>query len=204
MTRNYLIAYFFLTLNLLCSESYSSQFAEYFSTGDSLKYIQPEEIKLKNGKSFMILQSPESEYLFDVYVFGIGFPDTKDTILFDEIEHIDTIIIADIDNDGFEELYIFTRGFAPGAYDHVFGIASDGDRSYKAISFLPLKQEDIKEGGMFEGYNGKDVYTIKNNTLERTFPVHKQGDSYENPSGYKTILYTTEKIGTDYFYKIKD
>jgi len=166
--------------------------------------IPPVEYKLKNGKSFIVLQSPESVYLYDVYIIGVGFPDSKDTILFDEIEQIDTVIIADINNDGFEEMYIFTRGFSPGAYDHVFGITSDNDKSYKEVEFRLLKQDDIKEGGVFEGYNGKDVYSIKNNTLERTFPVHQQGDSYQNPTSYKTIYYTIEKVGSKYFYKIKE
>ncbi|MCE1163887.1 MAG: hypothetical protein LWX07_00635 [Bacteroidetes bacterium] len=179
----------------------------YFCVNDSDKTggITTVEIATKTGKSFLVRCVPESEYLFDVYITGKGFPESRDTILFDEIEHIDTIFTADLDNDGFEEMYLFTRGFKPGEYAHIFGIASDGDMTFKEINFPAIKPGEINTGGPFEGYNGRDVFIIKNNVLERTFPVHRPGDTYENPGlGYKTLYYTIEKSAEGFFYKRKD
>ena len=176
-----------------------------FITDTTYPEIKPQTFTLKTGKSFTVLQAQESDYLYDVWIIGNGFSGKADTILLDELEHIDTIIIADINNDSFEELYFFTHGFLPGAYGHVFGITSDRDISYKEINFPDLKPEEINKGGIFEGYNGKDVYIIRNNTLERVFPVYKPGDTYENPTGgKKTIYYTIEKTSNGYFYKIKE
>lgn len=177
---------------------------EYFSANDSDRTSGTTtiEIATKTGKSFLIRLVPESEYLYDVYITGKNFTDSRDTILFDEIERVDTIVTADLDNDGFEELYLFTRGFKPREYAHIFGIASDKDRTYKEINFPAIKPGEINTGGPFEGYNGRDVYIIKNNVLERTFPVHKEGDTYENATGgYRTVFYTIEKNADGYFYK---
>ena len=163
------------------------------------------EYFLKNGKSFIFIQSPENDYLVDLYIVGKGFPESIDTILFDEIEIIDSVIIADINNDGFEEIYVFTRGAAPGIYDHVFGITSDEDRSYKEINFYDVKPEDLKEGGILDGWLGQDVYTFENNLIKRTFPVYSPGDYYNNPSrGSRTLYYNLEKTDKGYFYKLKN
>ena len=180
-----------------------------YADSDTIKDVQntiPQtEYFLKNGKSFVILQSPESEYLVDVHVFGKGFPNSKDSIFFDEIEIIDTVLIADINNDGFEELYIFTRGFFPGAYDHVFGVTSDEDKSYKDINFYDLKPTDVSEGAVFNGYQGQDVYTLENNLIKRTFPVYDAGDFYNHPSrGYRSLYYTLEKIDSGFYFKLKN
>ncbi len=160
------------------------------------------EIKTNTGNTFVLSFVPESQYLYDVYITGRGFQMPVDTLLFDEIEHVDTIVTADLDKDGFEELYLFTRGFKPGEYAHIFGIASDSDITYKEIYFPQLKPEEIGSGGPFEGYNGRDVFVIRNNVLERTFPVHKKGDTYENASGgFRTFYYTIEKKDGGIFYK---
>jgi len=173
-------------------------------TGKVFNRIEDKVFTTKSGKSFIINIEQESKFLYNAGVTGIGFPGSSDTILFDEIEHLDTVVVADIDSDGFEELYIFTKGFLPGEFDHVFGVASIEDKYYCEITFPGITEEDIKSGGIFEGYNGKDVYKIKNNILERTFPVHKNADTYENPqSGYKTIYYTLEKNASGCFFKIR-
>jgi hypothetical protein len=172
---------------------------------NNLYDLSPREYFLKNRKSFTVLQSPESNYLVNVYISGNGFPDSKDTVFFDEIELIDTVIVADINNDGFEEIYLFTRGFFPGAYDHVFGVTSDEDKSYKEIFFNPLQPDDFSENGIFNGYQGQDVYTMENNLIKRTFPVYNKGDFYNNPSrGYRSLYYTLEKTESGYFFKLKE
>jgi hypothetical protein len=172
---------------------------------DDVNKFSPTEYFLKNGKSFTILQTPESDYLVDICIIGNGFPDSRDTILFEEIENIDTIIIADIDNDGYEEMYIFTKGFSPGAYDYVFGVTSDEDKSYKEINFADIKPSDAIEGGVFDGYQGQDVYALENNTIKRTFPVYNAGDFYNSPSrGYRTLYYTIEKNDSGFYFKLKN
>lgn len=173
-------------------------------TDKALSNIPPDTFKINNGNTFIVMQDAESEYLYDVKIIGVGFRETADTILFDEIERVDTIMIADIDNNGDEELYIFTRGFSDGAFDHVFGVTSVGDEYYSEILFPPFSPEDFLPGGTFEGYNGKDVYRIKDNVLERTFPVHRAGDTYENPElGFRTVYYSIEKNSSGYYYKIR-
>lgn len=200
----YIIVFILLFQCLLFAEIHTEP-VSFSDTGKVFKKINSEVYTLKSGKSFTIFQEPESKYLYDVRVVGNGFLEKTDTILFDEIEHVDTVIIADLDSDGFEELYIFTRGFLPGEYDHVFGIMSAEDKSYCEIIFPSIKPEDITPGSLFEGYNGKDVYKIKKNVLERTFLVHKPGDTYENPElGFRIIYYTIEKTDSGIFYKIKN
>ena len=210
--------FFILALLILCfSEGFSGQTEKSAlihsvycnSINDTIKdapnIFTSSEYFLKSGKSFTILQSPESDYLVNVYIIGNGFPGSRDTILFDEIELIDTVLIADINNDGYEELYIFTKGFFPGAYDHVFGVTSDEDISYKEINFPDMKPSDFIENGVLNGYQGQDVYTLEDNTIKRAFPVYNAGDFYNSPSrGYRTLYYTLEKADSHFYYKLKD
>ncbi|MDD5363657.1 MAG: hypothetical protein PHN88_16155 [Ignavibacteria bacterium] len=196
--------YCFVTFNTAVSYSVSA-----FDGKDTIKNnsydLSPKEYKLKSGKSFTLIQTYESDYLVNLFITGNGFPDSKDTILFDEIELIEAVVIADIDNDGYEEIYVFTKGFYPGAYDHVFGVASDEDKSYKEINFKDLKPSDAAEGGVFNGYQGQDVYTLEDNSIKRVFPVYKPGDFYGNPSeGYRTLFYTLEKTSGGFFFKLKN
>jgi hypothetical protein len=197
---------FFITSILNDAFSYTHSAGKGRDTIKNNSYdMSAKEYKLKSGKSFTVIQQRESDYLVNVFITGNGFSDSKDTILFDEIELIDAVLTADIDNDGYEELYIFTKGFYPGAYDHVFGVTSVEDKSYKEINFREMKPSDLAEGGVFGGYQGQDVYTLEDNSIKRVFPVYKAGDFYNNPSeGYRTLFYTLEKTEKGFLFKLKN
>jgi hypothetical protein len=192
------------TANHFVTDSYSENSGKDTINNGSYD-LSTKEYKLKSGKSFFLIQERESDYLVNAFVVGNGFAESRDTILFDEIELIEAVVTADIDNDGYEELYIFTKGFSPGAYDHVFGVTSVEDKSYEIINFKILKPSDVDEGGVFQGYQGQDVYTFENNSIRRTFPVYKAGDFYNHPSeGYRTLYYTLGKSDSGYYFKLKN
>ena len=81
------------------------------------------------------------------------------------------VLVADLDGDGFSEIYIITLSAGTGSYGNVIGLASLRDKSLSMITFPEVGEGDLKKGAKFEGYEGHDLYEINQNTLVRTFPV---------------------------------
>ena len=103
---------------------------------------------------------------------------------FTDRDPVSDVFIADIDDNGFDEIYIITISAGSGSFGSVLGFASNRDKSLSMINFpdLPYNKE------LFEGYMGHDSFTIENNKLVRTFPVFNAGDTNENPTGGKRKL----------------
>ena len=87
--------------------------------------------------------------------------------------------IADLDVNGWPELYVFTRSAGSGSYGSVIGQAVNEGKSLSAI-FLPDITDDAT---LAEGYMGHDEFAIVENSLARRFPIYAAGDSNAAPSG---------------------
>jgi hypothetical protein len=87
--------------------------------------------------------------------------------------------VADLDVNGWPELYVFTRSAGSGSYGSVIGQAVNNGKSLSAI-FLPDIAEDAK---LAQGYMGHDEFAIVENSLARRFPIYAPGDTNAAPSG---------------------
>jgi hypothetical protein len=114
-----------------------------------------------------------------VTIVPSGLTVTNDTITQEIDGTVVSAEVADLDVNGWPELYVFTRSAGSGSYGSVIGQAVNNGKSLSAI-FLPDIAEDAK---LAQGYMGHDEFAIVENTLARRFPIYAPGDTNAAPSG---------------------
>ncbi len=144
---------------------------------------QSTEFKTNSGKSIVISESDKySESMTSITIQTNGF-ENDDIFTLDDIDPIAFMQLADLNQDGFEELYIITQSAGSGSYLNVIGYSSNRDKSFTPIYFPELEDSDFDKGALFEGYMGHDSFSIQDNKLVRKFPIYLENDSNSNPTG---------------------
>jgi len=87
--------------------------------------------------------------------------------------------VADLNQDGFPEIYIYIASSGSGSYGSLVAYSSNGNKSMTAI-YLPELTDDKKNS---IGYMGHDMFFIIDNKLSRRFPIYKDEDSNVHASG---------------------
>ncbi|MHA2101350.1 MAG: hypothetical protein ACW99A_22055 [Candidatus Kariarchaeaceae archaeon] len=137
------------------------------------------EYKTNSGKTIIISEThPLGQSLSTIRI------NTRDleynySETFTDRDPVSDVFIADIDDNGFDEIYIITTSAGSGSYGTVLGFASNKDKSLSMINF-PDADSTNK---VFEGYMGHDSFIIENNKLVRTFPIYNEEDTNHNPTG---------------------
>ena len=145
-------------------------------TFDSTAYLMPvsepvtREIVTRSGKKWLIHQTPltDPDYV-NVSVESQGFAHDQAAIDLGEIDPLIQVRLADLDKDGFEELYLITQSAGPEAYGTLYGFYSDHDQDVLLISYEGASPYTTKEGGPFEGYQGGDVFQFAEGRLTNSF-----------------------------------
>jgi hypothetical protein len=105
---------------------------------------------------------------------------------YEDMDPISNVFMAEIDQNGFDEIYIITSSQGSGSYGNVMAFASNKDKSISQIH-LPEIQNDDKT---FQGYMGHDVFSIDDQKLVRIFPIYDKNDSNHNPTqGKRKVVY---------------
>ena len=81
--------------------------------------------------------------------------------------------VADINNDGSPELYVFTRSPGRGMPGELIAYSANNKKSLSAI-YLPPVSDNPKTA---EGYQGEDSFAVVENTLVQRFPVYDSADA---------------------------
>lgn len=137
------------------------------------------EYLTRSGKAIIISEShPIGQSLSDITVKSAGFEHNLSEA-FKDIDPVKNVHIADLDNNGFDEIYIITVSSGSGSYGKVIAFASNQDKSLSMIHF-PIFQEDDE---FFAGYMGHDTFSIDENALVRSFPIYLSSDTNNNPTG---------------------
>ncbi len=146
----------------------------------------PKEYKTSTGKTFNVTEKhPNGQSLSTIEIRSSGFDYNLDETI-EDTDPIKEVIIADLDNNGFDELYIITVSSGSGSYGNVLAFASNRDKSLSMINF-PEFQEGDK---FFEGYMGHDSFSITDQKFLRVFPVYLPADTQNNPTGgMRTLTY---------------
>ncbi len=158
--------------------------------------------KTKTGMQFAVAEEKTSASLSKIAITPIGFSEVNDIIQMEESDPFDYALIADVNKDGFEELYIITRGAGSGSYANIYGFTSNQDKSVTPI-FVPEMSDDefIK---LLPGYMGHDKFYVENDKLLRKYPVYKKEDSNNYPTGGDQILeYLLKKGEASWILEIK-
>jgi len=107
------------------------------------------------------------------------------------------IIVDDLNEDGFPDLLLCIYNGSNGELGNISAIASNGNNSLEPATF-PDIYTDQK---LSEGYKGHDEFTVLVNTLMRSFPFYKPGDTTA-AGGTKVIQYKMVKAENGYTFKV--
>ena len=87
--------------------------------------------------------------------------------------------IADLNSDGFPEIYIYLTSAGSGSYGSVIAYAVN-----KKHTATEIYMSNISENSkLSKGYMGHDEFSILENRLGRRFPLYLPGDINSKPSG---------------------
>ena len=87
--------------------------------------------------------------------------------------------IADLDSNGWPEIYVFVSSAGSGSYGSLAAYAVNNGKSITPIYLPPLEQSPE----LMEGYMGHDEFALTENRLLRSFPIYRQDDSNAAPTG---------------------
>jgi hypothetical protein len=137
------------------------------------------EYKTKTGKTIIIsVTHPVGRSLSTIEISTMDFEHNYPEI-YEDRDPISDVFVADLDGNGFDEIYIITTSAGSGSYGNVLGFASNKDKSLSMINFPEIQEGDRN----FEGYMGHDTFKVENQKLVRIFPIYNKGDTNQNPSG---------------------
>jgi hypothetical protein len=146
----------------------------------------PKEYKTRTGKTIIISEThPVGQSLSTIEISTKDFEHNYPEIYKDR-DPISGVFVADLDENGFDEIYIITTSAGSGSYGTVLGFASNKDKSLSMINFPEIQARDED----FKGYMGHDTFKIEDQKLVRIFPVYNKGDTNQNPTGgTRKLLY---------------
>jgi hypothetical protein len=164
----FVIAMFVSTIGLIsCSDNKSD-------SSDA-----PKTYKTKTGKAIIISEThPAGQSLSTIEISTKDFEHNYPAIYQDR-DPISEVFVADLDVNGFDEIYIITISSGSGSYGTVLGFASNKDKSLSMINFPEILERDEN----FKGYMGHDTFKMEEQKLLRTFPIYNEGDTNQNPTG---------------------
>lgn len=145
--------------------------------------LKTTRIKFNFNQVFAIKEIKKGSSISDIYISGIGFQNSSAMLKFKSSDPIENYLVADIDADGFEELYLITRSVGSGSYGKIVGVSSNKGKSYKSI-YIPEYDKSLNlKLDYLEGYMGNDFIYVKDKHLWREFPVYKSTDTNNNATG---------------------
>ena len=148
--------------------------SSYFMSCDSMEKFQEvnddqpghmvdRQFTSTTGKIFLVSElHPMGKSLSHIVMRSKGFEfEINDTIK--STDPISEIFMADLDSNGFEELYIVTQSAGSGSYGRIIGYSSNRDKSGTSIH---VEDQDSSPS---EEYSGHDRYSIGKKGLIRTY-----------------------------------
>ncbi|NPA36774.1 MAG: hypothetical protein GXO47_07985 [Chlorobi bacterium] len=154
------------------------------------------------GKEFIVQVKSSGASMNDIFVIPKGFENTKDTFKLKDADPVENIFLADLNGDGYDELYVITVAAGSGSYATIYVWSSNKDKSVTPVYVRELPEKEQEE--VFKGYMGHDSVYVAGNCLYRKFPVYKEGDASCCPSGgTKTIKYALKKGEASWLLEIE-
>jgi hypothetical protein len=87
--------------------------------------------------------------------------------------------IADLDANGWPEVYVYVVSAGSGSYGWLVGYAVNNGKSATPVYFPELK-DDVAAS---RGYMGHDEFAVVESRIVRRFPIYREGDTNAQPTG---------------------
>ena len=113
-----------------------------------------------------------------IFTFGLETREFDETIPI-EGERVIRAAVEDLNADGSPELFVFTRSEENGNAEMVRAFSVNNRKSMSMVYFQPTAENDQ----INDGYRGQDEFAIVENYLVQRFPIYKNEDADDNPSG---------------------
>lgn len=155
---------------------------------------------LKMGKvGYKVSCNNKSKDQNEVKVKPVGFDNEAREMNFYIKGRITKAEIDDLNNDGFPDMIIYVYSGDNGEYGTVFAFASQDNKS-----FAPFALPDVMlDGKLKDGYKGHDEFMLLEGKLMRQFPLYKDGDDKDKPSGGKRFVqYSVLPSGNSFQFKV--
>ena len=150
--------------------------------------IQKSIFTTSTGKSIELIAYKKSNSLNDLKVIALDFSNTKDTFSITDSDPLQHAWIKDLDNNGYDEIYLITTSSGSGSYANIYGYASNQDLSISPIYVPEITENDLLPEGAYYGYMGHDSIYVDNNKIYRKYPIYKEGDANCCPSGENKVV----------------
>lgn len=98
---------------------------------------------------------------------------------------VESAAVADINRDGSPELYVVVRGEEPRAEGSLVAFSANRRKSLSDIAVPALDDTP----GAAAGYRGHDRFSVAGGVVVRRFPVYRDGEPDDRPSGQRRIVY---------------
>jgi Periplasmic lysozyme inhibitor of I-type lysozyme len=131
-----------------------------------------------NGVSFTVVALNDSS-LSTVTITPSGFKNDNTPITREVDGTVQDAEIADINSDGYPEVYVYAQSAGSGSYGSVIALSSNKNLSVSDIYIPPLDEKSKAA----KGYMGHDEFAVVEGTLIQRFPVYRNGDSNAKPTG---------------------
>ncbi len=192
-----LLVFFVVISFMACSNSgnKSRNTSETTEQKKELKTENSEEFRLKTktGKEFIVKTESKSASLNDISVTPVGFEISNEKMVIKDADPVTDVFTADLNKDGFDELYVITTAAGSGSYATIYAWSSNKDKSVTPVYIRELPEKEQSE--IFKGYMGHDSIYVSGNRLCRKFPVYKDGDANCCPSGGTKVVKYALKQG---------
>lgn len=153
------------------------------------------ELKTKTGKMITITEShPVGQSIATVTIITKGFKVNRFVELSD-IDPIEKIELMDLDNNGFEELYLFSRNAGTSSEGNFYTYISYRDEVLVTCKKEKINADEYLKGGALEGYMGHNKFSFdkERQMIVMEFPIYRENDTNNNPTGgTKKIYYTLD------------
>jgi len=183
-----------LLLSVACKKEISTKPVEQEDTPEVLavkpsdNFSEPTMVLTETGKSIKIVVDKIGSSNNDIQVIPLDFEYTKDTFPLAGVDPLQHVWVEDLDQNGYDEIYLITASSGSGSYSKIYGFASNKDLSMTPIYLPEIYEEDLKPEGNYYGYMGHDSIYVDDQTLYRKYPVYLEGDKNCCPSGGDKIL----------------
>lgn len=146
--------------------------------------IKTTQYKTQSGKQFIIhADYSKGASICNLKIETKDFTERNTIHNFGLTDPLTNVFIIDLDKNGFEEIYVITTSAGSGSYSTIFGLASNKDKSTTPIYVPKPSQDQLEQGGIFEGFRGHNKFSLQNGVITNTFPIYRDSDSNSSPTG---------------------